>query len=129
MKRVFNSLPHSEIVDLYKFKEFTDNNLEVAQMAISVFGWVKITVEKEENAGLLISKNNDKKQKSFDPLIGCATLHDDMYQHNCYTAPSLLCHNQGLYIFTNHSQALALRLSLRFNKFEINTTFDGYSLP
>ena len=51
IRRGFDSLPNDNILDVTKWKAFTDNKLNVPKMKISVFDRVENTVVKGENAG------------------------------------------------------------------------------
>ena len=46
-----NSLPNSKILDVTKFKAFTDNKLNVAKIMISLLDRTENTVGKGKNAG------------------------------------------------------------------------------
>ena len=47
----FNSLPKDKIFKVIKLKTFVDDEIDVAQMMISVFDRVEKIIGKEENAG------------------------------------------------------------------------------
>ena len=52
---LLNSLPHSKILDLTKFKAFADDKINVAHLMICHFDIVENIVGKRENGGLAFS--------------------------------------------------------------------------
>ena len=50
-KLYINSLPHSKVLDLIKFKAFADDKTNLTKMIVSVFDKLENIVGKGENAG------------------------------------------------------------------------------